>query len=156
MKTLKDLLDVAIEQEVQSQELYRHAMTIVDGKEAKDFLQELVNAEIEHEKLLFNIKETGMFDLDIEISDNKLLEITRLSHTTNQEKLNTHWTMEQVLDLALKREYRAQRMFAGAAKMIDDEEVVTLFNNLALEEENHHRNIERKYGMLTGSLGKEI
>lgn len=156
MKTLKELLDVAIEQEVRSQELYRHAMTIVDGREAKDFLQELVNAEIEHEKLLFNIRETGMFDLDIEISDNKLLEITRLSHTTNQEKFDAGWTMEQILDLALKREYRAQKMFAGAAEMVDDEEMTALFNNLAAEEENHHKNIERKYGMLTGSLGREI
>lgn len=156
MKTLKDLMDVAIQQEIDSQKLYNHAMTIVGTKEAKDFLKELADAEVVHEKLLFNIKDTGMFDLDAEITDPKLLEIAEQSHTTRQEDFNENWTMEQILDLALKREYQAQTMFEAAAKMVKDKEVVELFNNLAEEEANHHKNIERKYSLLTGEMGEEI
>ena len=156
MKTLKDLMDVAIQQEIDSQKLYNHAMTIVGTKEAKDFLKELADAEVVHEKLLFNIKDTGMFDLDSEITDPKLLEIAEQSHTTHQEDFNENWTMEQILDLALKREYQAQMMFEAAAKMVKDKEVVELFNNLAEEEANHHKNIERKYSLLTGEMGEEI
>lgn len=156
MKTLKDLLTVAIQQEINAQKLYRHAMTLVEGDEAKNFLKELADAEVEHEKLLFNIRETGMFDLDVEITDPELLKVAEVSHTTDEENFSTDWSMEKILDLALKREYRAQQMYEGAAKMVDDEEVVTLFNNLAAEEGNHHKNIERKFDLLTGSMGPEI
>jgi rubrerythrin len=156
MKTLKDLLEVAIQQEISSQKLYNHAMSIVEAKEAKDFLKELAAAEIQHEKLLFNIKEAGMFDLDVEITDPELIKITKKSHTTNQEKFDTDWSMEKILDIALMREYRATKMFEGAAKMVDDQETVDLFTNLAEEERTHHRNIERMYKLLTGQMGEEI
>jgi rubrerythrin len=156
MKTLKDLMDVAIQQEVDSQKLYNHARKIVESKEGKDFLKELADAEVVHEKLLFNIRDTGMFDLDVEITDPELLEIAEKSHTTKEEDFSEDWTMEQILDLALKREFRAKTMFEGAAKMVKDEEVVNLFKNLADEEDNHHKNIERKYSLLTGTMGEEI
>ena len=156
MRTLRDLLEVAIQQEISSQKLYNHAMSIVETKEAKDFLKELAAAEVQHEKLLFNIKETGMFDLDVDITDPELIKITKTSHTTNQEKFDTDWTMEKILDIALMREYRATKMFEGAAKMVDDQEIVALFNNLAEEERTHHKNIERMYKLLTGKMGEEI
>jgi len=156
MKTLKDLLEVAIQQEISSYKLYSHAMAIVDAKEAKDFLKELAAAEVQHERLLFNIKETGMFDLDVEIDDPELIKITETSHTTNQENFDTKWTMDKILDIALMREFRAQKMFEGAAKMVKDPETIELFKNLAEEEATHHRNIERMYNLLTGQMGKEI
>ena len=56
MKTLKNLLDVAIQQEINSQKLYRFGMTLVDDKESKQLLNRLVEEEVQHENMLYNIR----------------------------------------------------------------------------------------------------
>lgn len=156
MKTLKNLLDVAIQQEINSQKLYRFGMTLVDDKESKQLLNRLVEEEVQHENILYNIKQTGIYDLDTPINDESIFDSTAVSHGDDSAEIDQNLTIEQVFEIALKREYRAQQVFATAAKSVDDKELVTLFTNLADEEEDHHRVVERHYNLLQGLMGKEI
>ncbi len=63
--------------------------------------------------------------------------------------------MDQILEVALKREFNAQKRYAAAAESVKDEELITLFRNLAEEEGNHHRKVERQYNLLKGLMGNE-
>ena len=156
MKTLNDLLEVGIAQELSSQELYRNGLTIVSDSETKSFLEELVKEEEEHEKVLLNIKETGIYNLDTVVEDESLWQKSSESHETKNQEFNENWTIEDVLTLALKREYRAQKIFETAAKASTDNELIELFTNLAQEEVNHHKNIEKKFKIKKGIMGDDM
>ena len=156
MKTLKDLLEIGIAQELASQELYRNGLTVVKDDDSRSFLEELVKEEEQHEKLLYNIKETGIYNLDAVVEDESLWHKSRDSHAADDRPFDESWTIEDVLTLALKREYRAQKIFETAALATTDEELKELFTNLAQEEINHHKNIERRYKLKKGTLGDEM
>ncbi|MGD9899448.1 MAG: ferritin family protein [Calditrichaceae bacterium] len=156
MKTLRDLLDVAIQQEINSQDLYRKGLKVIKDPESQKFLKELVKEEEEHEKMLYNIKETGLYDLDVVVKDDSIFKSGESSHDVQDEAFKEDWTMEEILNLALKREYRANQIFVAASKTARDTELITLLKNLAEEEINHHKNIEKKYKIQTGSFGPEI
>ncbi len=156
MKTLRDLLDVAIQQEINSQDLYRKGLKVIKDPESQKFLKELVKEEEEHEKMLYNIKETGLYDLDVVVKDDTIFQSGESSHDVQDEPFKEDWTIEEILNLALKREYRANQIFVAASKAAKDTELITLFKNLAEEEVNHHKNIEKKYKIQTGSFGPEI
>lgn len=156
MNTLKELLDIAIEAEVNAQKLYRRGAQVAGDKETKQFLEQLVLEEVRHENMLFNIRETGMYDLDVEIPDPSLFEAARTSHGSEEVNFSEDWTVEQILEVALKREYTAQQRYESAAKVVKDQELVTLFENLAKEEGGHHRKVQRQYNLLQGKMGDEL
>ena len=156
MKTLRDLLDIAIQQEVDSQKLYRFGMEIVKDKKAQEFLKQLAEEEVRHENTLINIKETELYDLDVPVNDESVFPQIQESHGENQAELNENLTIEDILEIALKREFAAGKVFAAAAKAAKDRELITLFENLAKEEEIHHRRVEKEYRLLTGKMGEEL
>ena len=156
MKTLKDLLDIGIAQERASQELYRNGLTVVKDEDSRSFLEELVKEEEQHEKVLYNIKETEIYNLDVLVDDESLWQKSKDSHLTDDRPFNSSWTIEDVLTLALKREYRAQKIYETAALSTTDEDLKELFTNLAQEEINHHKNIERRHKLKKGTLGNEM
>jgi len=156
MKTLRDLLDIAIQQEVDSQKLYRFGLEIVKDKKAQEFLKQLAEEEVRHENLLINIKETELYDLDIPVEDESVFENTMESHGENRPDLDENLTIEDILEIALKREFAAGNVFTAAAKAAKDQELITLFENLAKEEEIHHQRVEKEYRLLTGRMGEEL
>jgi rubrerythrin len=156
MKTLEHLLDLAIEQEIGAQKLYAHGAEIATDEKTRQFLRRLEKEEIEHEKMLYNIKVTGMYDLTIPIHDESIFEIARESHGGNTMDMNKNWTIQDIWEIALKREYLAQQRYLKAADSVQDEELVTLFNNLAKDEENHHRVVEKQFKMHTGQMREEF
>ena len=155
MNTLKDFLDLAIQQEINAQKLYRHGASVAKDEQSKQFLNRLEKEEIEHEKALFNIRETEMFELSAPIDDESIFEAARTSHGADVE-MNDNLTIEQVWEVALKREYLAQQRYLRAAKAVKDEELVTLLNNLAKDEEQHHKVVDKQFKMHTGSIREEF
>ncbi len=156
MKTLRDLLDIAIQQEVDSQKLYRYGMEIVSDEKAREFLKQLAEEEVRHENTLINIKETELYDLDVAVEDEAVFQNTLDSHGENIVDLDKKLTVEDILEIALKREFAAGNVFSAAAKAAKDEELITLFENLAKEEEIHHQRVEKEYRLITGQMGEEL
>ena len=155
MNTLGDFLDLAIEQEVNAQKLYKHGASVAKDEQSKQFLNRLEKEEIEHEKLLYNIKATEMFDLSTLIEDEGVFEVALTSHGVRPE-LDENLNIEQVWEVALKREYLAQRRYLKAAEAIKDKELVELLNNLAKDEEQHHKVVDKQFRMHTGSIREEF
>ncbi|WP_456407088.1 ferritin-like domain-containing protein [Caldithrix abyssi] len=156
MSTLKDLLNVAIKQEQNSQKLYRKGMDIAQDEESKKFFKRLHDEEVEHEKMLYNIRETELYDLDVEIKDPELLEMARSSHGSDDLYLPEDLSLQDVLEMAMKRENTARLRYEKAAALAKEDEVKELLSNLAREEENHRLHVEKYYKMHKGLFGEEI
>jgi len=155
MHTLKEFLDLAIDQEINAQKLYKHGASIAKDEQSKQFLNRLEKEEIEHEKTLYNIRETEMFDLNTPIEDETIFEVALTSHGVRPE-LDENLKIEQVWEIALKREYMAQQRYLKAAKAVKDEELVVLLKNLARDEEQHHKVVDQQFRMHTGSIREEF
>lgn len=155
MNTLKDLLNIAIQGEINSQKLYQRGVEVAGNEEIKKFFEQLVKEETNHENLLFNMRETGLYDMDIEIDDPQLFEAARTSHGANVA-FDENWTTEDILATAMKREFTAMNRYKAAALVAKDPELITLLNNLSAEESNHHRTIEQQYNRIKGKNVKEF
>jgi len=155
MNTLKELLDIAIQGEVNSQKLYQRGVETAGNDEIKRFFEQLVKEETKHENLLFNIRETKLYDLDIPVDDPEMFEAARNSHG-NTAPFDENWNTEEILAAAMKREYTAMTRYKKAAESTDNEELTTLFTNLSKEESNHHKTIEKRYSALKGLKEQEF
>ena len=156
MHTLKDLLNIAIQAEVNAQKLYARGKEIARDTETKNFLNRLYKEEIQHEKMLYNIRETGLYDVNVEIKDESLFPKTLSAHGGENISYEENWDIRKILDVALKREFTAQKRYEAAAESVENAELKELFRNLAKEEENHHRTVDKQYRLLTGLMGDEI
>lgn len=156
MDTLKDLLEIAIVQEQNSQKLYQFGVDIAKDTEAQKFFRQLASEEQQHANMLHNILETGMYDLEAVIEDPEVLELVRSSHGSNELILPADLTIEQLLEMAMKREYTAKLRYEKAAGIAKDKEVRELLSNLAEEEENHRLRVEKYFKIHKGLFGKEI
>ena len=56
----------------------------------------------------------------------------------------------------MTREFNAMKRYQAAAEATTNDELKTLFSNLAKEESNHHRVIEHQYNLLKGLAGNEL
>ncbi|MBN1407466.1 MAG: ferritin family protein [Calditrichaceae bacterium] len=155
MHTLKDFLNLAIDQEINAQKLYKHGASVAKDEKSRQFLNRLEREEIEHEKTLFNIRETGIFDLDIPIEDESVFDVALTSHGARPD-MDENLTIEQVWEIALKREYMAQQRYLRAAKSVKDKELAELLNNLARDEEQHYKVVDQQFKMHTGSMREEF
>ncbi len=156
MSTLKDLLNVAIKQEQNSQKLYQKGMDLAEDDETKQFFKRLYDEEVQHEHMLYNIRETELYDLAVPIEDPELLEMVKTSHGSNELYLPEDLTIQDVLEMALKRENTARLRYEKAAQLAKEDEVKELLNNLAKEEERHWLHVEKYYKMHKGLFGEEI
>lgn len=156
MKTLKDLLNVAIKQEVDSQKLYRKGIELVQDEKTKNFLKRLADEEVKHENILYNIRETGIYNPDTPINDQSLFDEAQSSHSADEVEFKQNLTVEDILEIALKREFDAGKVFKAAANAVEDNELKILLNNLAQEEIDHHREVEKQYKLLRGAMGNEL
>jgi rubrerythrin len=154
VRTLNDLLEIAIGHEISSQKFYRDALKNTDDPEVQYFLKKLIEEEVGHEKLLRSIVEMKIYDGGVKV-DSKAAEAAGHSHDTDIQELTAEPSLDEVYEIALKRETMAINLFTRMAKTTDEPELRTLFTRLAEEEQMHHKNIDRKYQINRGEMGFE-
>jgi rubrerythrin len=156
MFTLRDLLDYAIRQEQNSQTLYQRGAEKVTDEKTRQFMRKLGQEEIEHEKMLVSIKESGLYDLATSFEDKRLLELTALSHGSNSFEFNESWSIDGILHIALIREFTARSVYEAAIQVAPNPELKTLFRNLSEMEAEHHHDVDKYYKMHQGLMGDEF
>ena len=153
-KTLNDLLEKAIEGEVSSQGFYQASAEKASDPKIRDFLNSLVEAEKGHERMLLNIKEMEIYDGSTTVAEN-LLENAQKSHEIEITEIGDSATMEQICDIALKRENMAHNLYIQMAETTPDDELKELFHNLAKDELGHYKSIEKVFQAHKGEMGYE-
>ena len=154
-KTLNDLLDVAINAEISAQKLYSDASEIVDDESGKLFLNGLAKEEKGHQTMLESLKEMEIFDGNLIVDDESLFEAGKKIHDTNDSFAKEN-DIEQIMLIALKREYKAKTRYEKMAGITNNSELQTIFSKLAKEEEIHHKTISKKFSLQQGEMGYEM
>lgn len=153
--TLNDLLEIAIRHEISSQNFYRESYEKTSDPKVRHFLKTLIEEEEGHERMLKNIKEMEIYDGSLAI-DPAVMSKADSSHDVDIPDLSGEPTMEEIYEIALKRETKAYNIFKQMAETVRNDELKELFSNLAAEEQIHHKDIDEKYHAQTGQMGNEL
>lgn len=153
--TLNDLLDVAIQLEIKSQKLYAGLLDVVTDKDARAFLSGLVEEEKRHEATLLMVKEMELYDGSLTVNE-AVIHYAVPAAQEARRVIDSTSTIEDILAVALEREFRAHRIFTALAAAFGHPELKRLFSSLAEEETQHHANIRKRFGIQQGELGFEM
>lgn len=106
----------------------------------KELLMELQDEEKNHKKLLENISEGQVQDLEIkEVPDLKI------SDYLTEEPPTDDMNFQDLLILAAKKEQQAVELYSALEKSADDEELKKLFQFLIQQEKAHKLKLESEY-----------
>ena len=155
IKILDDLLQMAIQHEISSQKFYQDSISKTSDRKVQNFLKSLVEEEKSHEKILVSIREMEMYRGSIPVNE-KMIIAAQQSHNLPIPELGSEPALEDIYEIALRRETKAHQLFQQLARVTENEDLKELFINLAEEELNHHKSIEKGYRAQTGQFGPEI
>ena len=140
--SLRDILEKAIQKEIESQRLYADLSEQVRDESARTAFQELVRQELGHQNLLESylkgeLKE-GALDIGYKV-DYKIAE------DLDQPEVNLNMKLDAAFLLAARREKAAYDFYTGLAQIHPDGEVKSLVERLAAQELRHKQRVESLY-----------
>ncbi|SDY45945.1 ferritin-like domain-containing protein [Tindallia californiensis] len=140
MKNYKEILKMAVENEVEAHEFYKDAAEKIEDKTLKSTFKELAEEEKKHEMILksyFDKKQDEMkFD---ETKDYKVAE------TVEEQKLSTDMSFKDAIALAMKKEQEAMDMYQQFANASEEEQQKQTFLELVKMEKGHKTRLEDIY-----------
>jgi len=152
--TLNDLLNIAIQEEVNAQKFYLMAREKSTSIKVKNFLFSIANEEKIHERTLKSIKEMELYDGSLPV-DAAMLAAAQASHQIEVPDSLHDLSLEDIFEIAMKKEAQAYTMYDHIAQTAAYEEIKVLFISMAEEERTHHRRIQEHYRAKTGQMGYE-
>jgi rubrerythrin len=153
-KTLNDLLDTAIQDEIGAQKFYLGAMDKTKNARLKEFFKSLAAEENGHEKILTGVKEMGIYDGDLPVDEEMVRKIEG-AHVIPDEEPLEEMSLERAMEVAMKKETKASQIYAEMEKTNTQEELKKLFSSLSSDESRHARIIDEQYRIHTGQMGRE-
>ena len=140
--TIEEILEKAIEKEIEAQELYSRLQETIENEAAQNILKQLTKVEKKHEELLrrYQYGELGEGALDA----GHALDY-RIAEHLEQPEISPEMKLDEVLLLAANREkdsYEFYIVLAGAHPM---GQVKTLLEDLASQELEHKQKVEYLY-----------
>ncbi len=140
--TVNDILEKAIQKEIESQELYRDLSGKMENEAARDILGKLVQAEEKHEETLRKYRQgelgegtlKGEQTLDYRIAEH--LEPPEITHDMK---------LDEVLLLAANREKVSHELYLSLAAEHPAGQVKELIEKLASQELEHKHIVEYLY-----------
>lgn len=155
LETLNDLLDLAIKVEQGSQSFYKNALGRAADEKTKNFLKELYEEEVQHERALVSLKESELYIGETKIPEDMDFGLEG-SHSLGSSELPAEITYQAIAEAALKREAYAIKLFEGLSSLDLPKEFHDLFTNLLEEEKRHHAQMETLGEAIDGGLGNEM
>lgn len=140
MKNYKEILKMAVENEVEAHEFYKDAANKVENKVLKNTFQELADEEKKHEHLLkaYFEKSADMMKFD-ETKDYHIAE------TVESQPLTTNMSFKDAIALAMKKEQEAMEMYQQFAEASEEEAQKETFLELVKMERGHKTRLEDIY-----------
>jgi rubrerythrin len=139
-QSIDDILDFAIENEQAAVDFYNTLAMNSRNDEMKQVFTQFAKEEMGHKSKLLKLKTEGTFKvqqvnvLDLKMSD-YLVDI--------EPKPNMSY--EEALVLAMKREKSAFKLYTRLSEKVDNAELKTIFQSLAVEESKHKLRFEIEY-----------
>ena len=142
IKTLKEILDQAIQNEDEANRFYSQAANTVHDPSAKVLLSEFAAIELKHKTLLEN------FDLSTVDEEHHTIKEGHDLHLSDyllDKEITPESSIQDIMIHAMKREQKSYQFFKDMAKVVSSVEVKNLFEDLAAEELDHKGRIETEY-----------
>ena len=141
--SVDEVLDFAINSEIEAQDLYKKLADFVEKPEMAEVLSDLALEELRHKIKLEAVK-AGEIEIDEE-------EVGNLGIADNAEDVIPDAKMSylDLLVMGIKREEAARKLYTDLAKITQGRELRDIFLKLAQEEANHKLRFEIEYDLMT-------
>lgn len=141
-KNINDILQYAIEKEIEAATFYEKAATNIELTGAKAVLKEYAAEERKHERILKELK-----------ADKNRVKAYRFEKIQNIKRSDYLVDLEyrpdmdyvDLMRLAMKREEKANKLYNTLASSTDNPDYATFFKVLAQEELKHKNSLETLY-----------
>jgi rubrerythrin len=148
-RTLNDLLDVAILDEINAQKFYMVMSEKTEDQKLKQFFISLAKEENGHERILKDMKNMEIFDGSAEI-DEESLEKLEGAHIIDDAEPIDDMTIEQGFKIAIKRETKAVEVYQQLAETTPNEEIMKVLFRIVSDEQRHLDIISQNYKLYVG------
>ena len=153
-KTLNDLLDAAIRDEIAAQKFYLGAQEKTNNPRLKEFFKSLAKEEKGHERILMGVKEMGIYDGMLPVDEESVRKIEG-AHVLPDEEPIEEMSIERAMEVAMKKENKASQVYAHMEQTSTRDELKKLFSSLSSDERRHAKTIDEHYRIHTGQMGRE-
>ncbi len=142
-RSIDEVLDFAIQREIEAQNFYMKLAGFVEKPEMANVLSDLALEEWEHKVRLEAIK-VGEIGVNEE-------EVGNLGITNHVKDVEQHPKMSYVelLVVGMKKEETSRKLYTDLATISQEQELRDIFLKLAQEEANHKLRFEIEYDLMT-------
>ena len=153
-KTLNDLLDAAIQDEIAAQKFYLDALEKTKNAKLKEFFNSLAREEKGHERILTGVKEMGIYDGSLPVDEDSVEKIAN-AHVIPHEEPIEEMSLERAMEVAMKKENKASEVYGQMEQSSNQEELKKLFSSLSSDERRHASKIDEQFRIHSGQMGRE-
>jgi rubrerythrin len=140
--TLQEILERAIQKEIDSQALYRRLSRLVKDGYARDALQELAKYEKEHQLMLERYRRGELKEGALKASH--IIDY-RIAEYLEQPEISPDIGLKEVFLLAANREKASHQFYLGLAGLHPQGKVRKMLERLAAQELEHKQKVEYLY-----------
>jgi len=139
----KEILKMAIENEVEAAEFYQGVYDKTQDASLKDIFGKLANEERGHRKML-----EGFFNNESKPLKFKETSGYKVAESVEMPRLSMDMKPADAIALAMKKEQEAMEMYQAFAAASDDAGQKETFENLARMEQSHKTHLEDLYSTM--------
>ena len=143
LRSVDEVLDLAIAGEIQAQELYSKMAFMVESPWMCKTLEGFAQEELQHRKKLEAVKARKITLDGDEVGD------LNIDDTLEDVKPHTNMDYPELLVYAIKKENSSQRLYATMASIFSEPDLKDIFLKLAQEEAKHKLRFEIEYDLMT-------
>lgn len=140
LKNFDEVINFAIEREIEAFEFYNEAQNMAFGSAAKQMLAEFAGQEKRHREILEKVKSDGVADYQIKSVPN-----LKIAEYLIDIPFKPDMPISDIIHLALKREEKSYKLYSDLAGKVDDAALKRTFEILATEELKHKNKFEVMY-----------
>ncbi|MBF0303506.1 MAG: ferritin family protein [Desulfamplus sp.] len=140
MQVYKDIIQYAIEREIEAEMFYKKMEAKVSKQILKEMFSNFAKEENKHQQILKGVFENKEQELHF-----KPTVDYGISETVVKPKISDQMTLADVFTIAMKNEDRAMKMYNYLAADSSSESMKKLFQELAAMEQGHKLKMENCY-----------
>ena len=150
--SIEEILDFAIEKEIEAAEFYQNISDQEDFKDKRDMMRGFSTEERKHQKMLEDVKSGSLGD---QLDDYNYKWVTDLKRSNYVSDLEYHSGMgySDLLLLAMKREEKSLQLYNDLLPQAQTEEQKKVFKMLCQEEAKHKLTLETMFDDYMAEMG---
>ncbi len=141
-KRISDILDLAIQREVEAFEFYMDILGRVDDESVKDTLKFIAGEEVKHKQFLVNYREGKYGAASLRMAD---VVDYKIAEYLDEPDIEGNMSSQEVYLIAAHRESRSHQFYTELANLHAEGEPQTMLLKMANEELKHKEKMEYLY-----------